>query len=273
MCSVSTSRSAPATGMLGILQRADDRLEQRPALAHQHQHVAGPCARAPSTASPARRSGAPACTRGLVSLSVSNGASQPSISRSLGRLDQRPDLDQPGRGVGQRYVRRHAGLVGGDAGEDFARARTPGRPRRARPRRSGTNGGSAGSASPAPACRIGRANCAPHLVECARRRALEREDRLLLVADREDRAPHVRPRAAGRELRDDGAHDLPLLRAGVLRLVDQHVIDAEVELVVHPGGGRASRTAPASCRSGRRSRAARGAPSRRGSARSRRRRW
>jgi hypothetical protein len=27
-----------------------------------------------------------------------------------------------------------------------------------------------------------------------------------------------------------------LLRAGVLRLVDQHVVDAEIELVVHPGG-------------------------------------
>ena len=26
---------------IGVLQRADDRLEQRPALAHQHQHVAG----------------------------------------------------------------------------------------------------------------------------------------------------------------------------------------------------------------------------------------
>ena len=80
---------------------------------------------------------------------------------------------------------------------------------------------------------------APHLVEGARRRALEREDRLLLVADREHRAPRVRPRAAGREFRDDGAHDLPLLRAGVLRLVDQHVVDAEIELVEHPGGGRA----------------------------------
>ena len=31
-------------------------------------------------------------------------------------------------------------------------------------------------------------------------------------------------------------HDLPLLLAGVLRLVDQHVVDAEIELVVHPGG-------------------------------------
>ena len=33
--------------------------------------------------------------------------------------------------------------------------------------------------------------------------------------------------------------DVPLPRAGVLRLVDQHVIDAAVELVVHPAGGDA----------------------------------
>src|ERR1700690_4674559 len=77
---------------------------------------------------------------------------------------------------------------------------------------------------------------APHLVEGARRRALEREDRLLLVADREHRAPRVGARAAGGEFGDDGAHDAPLLRAGVLRLVDQHVVDAEIELVEHPGG-------------------------------------
>ena len=29
---------------------------------------------------------------------------------------------------------------------------------------------------------------------------------------------------------------MPLLLAGVLRLVDQHVVDAEIELVMHPGG-------------------------------------
>ena len=73
---------------------------------------------------------------------------------------------------------------------------------------------------------------------------------------------------AGGEFRDQRADDLPLLRAGVLRLVDQHVVDAEIELVEHPGGGRVVGTAPASCRSGRRSRAGRGAPSRRDSARS-----
>ena len=33
--------------------------------------------------------------------------------------------------------------------------------------------------------------------------------------------------------------DVPLPRAGILRLVDQHMIDAAVELVMHPAGGAA----------------------------------
>ena len=77
---------------------------------------------------------------------------------------------------------------------------------------------------------------APHLGEFLGRGVLERIDRLLLVADRKDRA-RERPRAgAGGEFVGEVAHDLPLLLAGVLRLVDQHVVDAEIELVVHPGG-------------------------------------
>src|SRR5260370_40272696 len=66
--------------------------------------------------------------------------------------------------------------------------------------------------------------------------ALEGEDRLLLVADRKNaarlRLAHPLP---GRELGGEPADDLPLRRAGILRLVDQHVIDAEIELVMHPG--------------------------------------
>ena len=38
---------------------------------------------------------------------------------------------------------------------------------------------------------------------------------------------------------DQRADDLPLLRARILRLVEQQVIDAEIELVEHPGGGAA----------------------------------
>ncbi len=47
----------------------------------------------------------------------------------------------------------------------------------------------------------------------------------------------VGPRAgACGELGDQPAHDLPLLAAGVLRLIDQEMIDAEIEFVVNPGG-------------------------------------
>jgi hypothetical protein len=37
------------------------------------------------------------------------------------------------------------------------------------------------------------------------------------------------------EVLGDAAQDLPLLRVGVLRLVDEHVVDAAIELVEHPG--------------------------------------
>ncbi len=80
----------------------------------------------------------------------------------------------------------------------------------------------------------------PSLGEFPRRGALEREDRLFLVADREDGAHHAvaRARACG-ELGDDVIDDVPLPRARILRLVDQHMIDAAVELVMHPAGGSA----------------------------------
>src|SRR5262249_21385924 len=73
------------------------------------------------------------------------------------------------------------------------------------------------------------------LVELVRCRALEREDRLLLVADREDGTDDAVTRAgAGGELRDDAIDDLPLPGARVLSLVYQYVVDAAVELVMHP---------------------------------------
>src|SRR5262249_16449342 len=75
-----------------------------------------------------------------------------------------------------------------------------------------------------------------HGLEFARRRALKREDRLLLIADREDRAPDAARPGAGEELARDPPYDFPLLRAGVLRFIDQDMVDAGVELVIHPGG-------------------------------------
>jgi hypothetical protein len=45
----------------------------------------------------------------------------------------------------------------------------------------------------------------------------------------------LHPRSfAGEELLGQATHDAPLARTGVLRLVDQDVIDALVELVLHP---------------------------------------
>src|SRR5262249_30035788 len=74
-----------------------------------------------------------------------------------------------------------------------------------------------------------------HDLEFARGRALEREDRLLLVADGENRAPDEARAGAREEFAREPPDDVPLLRAGVLRFVDQHVVDALIELVVHPG--------------------------------------
>ena len=99
-----------------ILQRADDRLEQRAALAHQHQNVAVAHG-APVRCRPARRSiqlrtcaamRRASLTRGLVSLAVSNGASQPSISRSLVRLRPAAQIStRPGGASGSADVRRN----------------------------------------------------------------------------------------------------------------------------------------------------------------------
>ena len=74
-----------------------------------------------------------------------------------------------------------------------------------------------------------------HDGELTRRRALEGENRLLLVADREDRPSDQARAGAGEKFGGEAGDDFPLLRARILRLVDQHVVDALIELVVHPG--------------------------------------
>ena len=96
-----------------VLQRADDRLEQRPALAHQDEHVAvarGAAVDADRRAivdslRTARAIRCASFTRGLVSLTVSNGASQPSMSLLLVRLHRLPDFDHARRCVRQGDVR------------------------------------------------------------------------------------------------------------------------------------------------------------------------
>src|SRR5688572_1092187 len=78
----------------------------------------------------------------------------------------------------------------------------------------------------------------PAVLEPTRIGALEAIDRLLGVADREQRADTVGARAVpGRELLRDQTEDAPLFRVGVLRFVDEDMVDAPVELVEDPGGG------------------------------------
>ncbi len=79
---------------------------------------------------------------------------------------------------------------------------------------------------------------ASHFREFLRRRALERENRLLLVADRED-GPDSPPRArSGEKLGRESRHDGPLLGRSVLRFVDEQVVERVIELVHDPGGAR-----------------------------------
>jgi hypothetical protein len=77
---------------------------------------------------------------------------------------------------------------------------------------------------------------AAHFGELLRCGVLERIDRLFLVTDREYGSRRGPGAGAGGEFRNQVAHDLPLLGAGVLSLVDQKMVDAEVELVMNPGG-------------------------------------
>ncbi len=152
-------------------------------------------------------------------------------------LGKVPQLDQARPGIGQRVVDRVADVGRVDAAVDRRLAKHMVdrlQDRRSRPERIGEGDGVEGQAGIEEAL----LQIPPALVELVRGGALEREDRLLLVADREDR-PHdaVAGALAGGELRDQMEHDVPLPGTGVLRLVDQHVVDAAVELVMHPARG------------------------------------
>ncbi len=82
---------------------------------------------------------------------------------------------------------------------------------------------------------------AADLAEPHRIRALETVDRLLLVADREQRAQPVASSGARKEFRRQILDDGPLRRICVLRLVDENVVDPAVDLEQHPGRGFGAR--------------------------------
>ena len=67
---------------------------------------------------------------------------------------------------------------------------------------------------------------------------LEGIDRLLLVPDDEDRTRMLCVMRAftRREFLRQALDDLPLLGAGILRLVDQNVIDAPIQTIQNPSG-------------------------------------
>ena len=66
-------------------------------------------------------------------------------------------------------------------------------------------------------------------VELLRLRALKRKDRLFFVTDGEEGAmPHVGTLSRG-EFRRDQLQDLPLLRRGILRFVDENMVDSRIE--------------------------------------------
>ncbi len=79
-----------------------------------------------------------------------------------------------------------------------------------------------------------RGKIAVHARQRARIGALKTINRLLLIADDEQRARHVFSAKTCEKFLRQRVDDLPLLGAGILRLVDENMIDAAVELEQHP---------------------------------------
>ena len=223
-----------------VLQRADDRLEQRAALAHQHQHVAwraAAAARRSSAATVARRSCAPAAPAGSSPSASSNGASQASISRFSSGLISAQISTRPGAASRQRLVhgarrRRRSGrrCASGRANTVSTASSTFGAgAERVLELHVATKSSSASPQSAArssAACSSNSRGAAPwnEKIDCFSSPTAK----IVRVA--------VARAGAGEEFGRPAPDDLPLLRARVLRLVDQHMVDAAVELVVHPGG-------------------------------------
>ena len=82
---------------------------------------------------------------------------------------------------------------------------------------------------------------APLLGKALRPSALEGVDRLFLVAHGEERADTAARSFAGKEFARQRPDDVPLQGCGVLRLVDENVVDALIELVMDPCASTGSR--------------------------------
>ena len=224
-----------------VLERADDRLEQLAALAYQDQNVAAargaaldadrlPAVdqRAHGPRDSLREFYARTCLVHLVKRRV------PAFDRNaLVRLFRLPNFDHAGRRIRQGDMRRKAAAIRTDAcgdvleydvhGAEHTVARTE------RVLEFSRNEAQSGVV-------MRPLEITPHIGKLPGRGVLERVDRLLFVADRKNRPPARTRSGAGGEFGGEPGYDLPLLLAGVLRLVDEQMVDAEVELVVHPGG-------------------------------------
>ena len=84
----------------------------------------------------------------------------------------------------------------------------------------------------------------PYRGEIFRCGALETENRLLDVTNREHGAIRLTGPLAGKKFVDNRIDDGPLIRAGVLSLVDQDMIETAVELVEDPGRDTGTREKP-----------------------------
>ena len=153
--------------------------------------------------------------------------------RRLGGLDRRPQLDQPGMAgaerqvLDRRAVERHAVLRLG-AGEDGID--------RGQHRVGRAEGDVERDVAPALAQGLdARGEMLAQAQEGLGIGALEAVDRLLGIADGEDGAALGAGALAGEELVGQRLHHLPLLGVGVLRLVDQDVVEPAIELEQHPG--------------------------------------
>ena len=223
------------------LEGRDHGRRERRALAHQDQDVAGP-----DRAVLGRR----ASRRARASREWS--AAMRVASRTAGEVARRLGQRRPGLAgstcsafsVGQisispacpaRCATCRIGVAGGGQPGVRARSRTSGPPPPAAARRRGTTGSAARAATagrarlallrrtprPSSANMVGRR----HPGSC--RSTASRRRRRTACAPR-------RARRAGEELLGQRADHVPLLGARVLRLVDQDVVEAAVELVEHP---------------------------------------